>query len=53
MNANSDVIAPKMLVVPIISGASIAQPIMSGALFISGSSLYFVAGSVIQLVTSA
>ena len=47
-----DVIAPKELILPSISSAAL-QPIISGALFMSGAKLYFVTGGVPVLITSA
>jgi len=48
-----DVSSPRQLIIPIVSGASTAQPATSGSMFISGSKLYFFASGVAKLVTSA
>jgi hypothetical protein len=47
------VIAPKEFLVPIITGVRTSQPSASGALFISGATLYFSLGGVPQKITSA
>ena len=47
------VVAPKEFIVPQLSGSATAQPTISGALFMSGSKLYFAYGGVPVLVTSA
>lgn len=52
-NAQTEVIAPKELIVPVISGTASAQPTQKGALYISGAKLYFYNGSVSEIITSA
>jgi len=51
--AIGDILIPKEIIVPAMSGSATAQPTMSGALFMSGSKLYFVAGGAPVLITSA
>ena len=51
--AEVPIIAPKELIVPMVSGAAAGQPTMSGALFISGQKLYFSIGGISTLITSA
>lgn len=46
-----DVVAPKELIVPVVSGASTAQPVMSGALYVSGAGLYINIASAVKRVT--
>ncbi len=48
----SDPISPGEIIIPTVSGSATAQPQFSGALFISGSKLYFHMGTP-QLITSA
>ena len=48
-----NIVAPKELIVPMISGALAGQPQISGALFISGANLYYMIGLVPQKITSA
>ena len=47
----SDIVSPKEFIVPIISGSELAQPQVSGALYLSGAKLYFMFGTP-QLITS-
>lgn len=48
-----NVVAPKHLIVPVVSGAPVLQPTGKGTLFISGVKLYFNDGTGAKLITSA
>lgn len=48
-----NIVAPKHLIVPVVSGAVSLQPTGKGTMFISGAKLYFHDGTGIKLITSA
>lgn len=49
----NDICMPSELVVPLVSGASTAQPVKSGAIFVSGSLLYYhISGAAVQLAAA-
>ena len=47
------IIAPRHLIIPVISGAALLQPSAAGSMFISGAKLYFHNGTTNVLITSA
>jgi len=52
IQVNSDVVMPRELIVPTVSGSAAVQPSLSGALFISGSNLVYAVGSAKYVITA-
>lgn len=48
-----DVVAPKQLILPTMSGAFTHQAKTTGSIFISGAKIYWYNGSAMELITSA
>ena len=48
-----EVISPREIIIPTVTGGIDAQPTMSGALFMSGAKLYVRGATASELITSA